>query len=142
MPFKIEFDDRELLRNLPRGTPSASVFNDKRTRTGLSLFRLVDRGRGPVRPVRAKALRIPLRSGVIFRKFARAVAPQFLREKAVAAMQNAGALAVRFDLTHGGLVGFLNTVARVGLNTLRQKTPRGLGSGKKLADSYRLEEAR
>lgn len=144
MPFRIEFDDKELLRNLPRGAPEAIVFNDKRTRSGLSLFRIIDRGRGPVRPVRAKALRIPLRGGqVIFRKFARATRPQFLREKAVAAMQQAGVLAVSFNLTQDGLVEFINSIARTGLNELRRKTPRrGIGGGKRLADSYRLKEAR
>ncbi len=144
MPFKIDFDDRELRRNLPRGTPEAVVFNDKRTKTGLSVFRLVDRGRGPVRPVRAKALRIPLRGGrVIFRNFARAARPQFLREKAISAMQRAGVLAVSFNLTQDGLVEFINSIARVGLQELRRKTPRrGFGGGKRLADSYRLKEAR
>jgi hypothetical protein len=144
MPFTIDFDARDLERNLPRGTPQASVFNDKRTRSGRSIFKIIDKGRGPVRAIRARALRIPLRSGrVIFRKSAGPAPAQDLTERAVADMNNAGATAVRFELSHGGLVGLINMIARVGFNTLRQRTPRrGLGSGRALADSYRLDEAR
>ncbi len=143
MPFKIDFDDKELRRNLPHGMPEAVVSNTKRTTTGLSIFNLVDRGRGPVRPVRAKALRIRLRGGrVIFRKFARAARPQFLRQKAVAAMNQAGALAIRFDLTQAGLVNFINEIARVGLEALKRSTPRRGTGGRSLRDSYEIREAR
>ncbi len=143
MPIRVEFDTRDLLRSLPRGQPEATVRNVKRTRSGLSVYRLVDRGRGPVRPVRAKALRIPTRRGVIFRRFAGPARPQNLTEQAVAKMNTEAARSIRFELSHGGLVGFLNTIARVGLETLRRRTPRrGLGGGRQLADSFEIDEAR
>ena len=154
--FSIEFDTKELERKLPRATSriEAAVWNSKQTCSGISVFKLVDEGRGAVRPKGAKALRIPMRGmqylsaeggtkAAIFRAYARPTRPQKLREKAFMQMRMQAPSALpSFELSQRGLLQFVNAIARVGLQKLRLTTPRGSGPGKRLANSYTLTEAK
>jgi hypothetical protein len=151
---KITVDSSDLLRDLPKGRPTATISSDARTRTGIPIFKLVDQGRGEVRPRRAKALRIPLRGiqfvpaeggtvAAIFRKRAKAVPPKFIKSRAVTQTLSAVPLISATQPPASSIrsqtIRLLNRVAEFALDRIRTLTP---GRSGKLRKSIRLEKAR
>lgn len=139
--LKVEVDMSELLRALQPPAP-AEIISEAKVTSGLSLFRLLDEGRGPVRPVTARALRIPIsfgfpagpgRSGFagtgssfIFRMFSRAVPPLHLTDKTVAEIEHAaGVVAVGSlsDLDRSFFASVLNFLGLAGLAHLKSISP-------------------
>lgn len=148
LKFSVKVDVGRLLDDLPQPI-SASVVSTATTRTGLSLFRILDEGRGPVRPVRAKALMIPLREptflpevggtrAFIFRMFSRATKPLHLTKKAVnAVIEQARVEKGENLLTHSGAFRFLNRLATAAVRCLRDETPSRTG---RMQQSYEIKE--
>src|SRR5579871_1549621 len=89
----IEIDDEQFIATADLSGLESSIFNDAKSLPspsgrwgGYPYFWPVDLGRGPVNPVYAKALRIPIGNGqFIFRKSAGPSAPRNIRK--IAAIQ-------------------------------------------------------
>jgi len=139
--LEIIIKDEEFLASLELESLETSIFNDARSTTGFPYFYPVDLGRGPVRPINAKALKIPMAGvpgGFIFRRSAGPAAPRNIRQQALGQLEGS---AINAAITAGGLTprgwlaSFLNGMARFYSQVLADVTPRG-PSGK-LGSSYR-----
>lgn len=140
MNAHIQLKDEAFLAKLQQmdlSTLKTEIYNDARSLKGFPYFYAVDLGRGPIRPINAKALRIPVGGGFIFRKSAGPSAPRNIRnlasnllnETAMSAAQSAQGSTIR-----AWLVSFLNSMALQYSHVLSVVTPR---QGGKLATSYR-----
>lgn len=131
----------ELIRSLQPPAP-AEIISEAKVSTGLSLFRLLDEGRGPVRPVHARALRIPISFGFsagpgragfggtgssfIFRMFAKPTKPLFLTDKTVAEIERAArsaTLPVPRELSRSTIAAILNHLAQAAWFHLQSISP-------------------
>jgi len=116
-------------------------------------MKLVDLGRGEVRPKRAKALRIPIRGvqfiqaeggtkAAIFRKKARPAPPQLVTDRALIQTQSQARLVAQtgdFDIsTRRGLSGAINAVAELLAGNIKQLIK---GKSGKLEKSIRVEKS-
>lgn len=141
--LEITVDTREFEASLAQiAELQTDIFADARSATGYPYFYPVDLGRGPVRPVNAKALKITLPNGqVIFRKSAGPAAPRNIRLESFAQVDgsaiNAATIA-RGNNLRGWLVSFLNAVALFYKDVLADHSPVSpLPGGGKLKKSYR-----
>lgn len=140
--IEIVIKDEEFLASID-GVESleTSIFNDARSATGYPYFYPVDLGRGPVKPIHAKALRIPIMGGdggYIFRRSAGPAAPRNIRQKALVQLEGSAinaAIVAGGATPRGWFASFLNGMARFYSQVLAEVTPRG-PSGK-LGQSYR-----
>lgn len=119
----------------------ANIFNDAQSADGSYYWNLVNNGRGPVRPVHAKALHwIDPKTGKdVFSMYSGPVAPRHIRENAIPAIQQA---LVSFPESGGydrkSITQFVNSVADYAKSEMQLRTPVVTG---KLRDSYRVEKA-
>lgn len=132
--------DRSLERLVEGGAIIALVFNDARSPEGTYYFKYVDRGRGPVRPIRAKALHwIDAKTGKdVFAKYAGPVAPRHIIARALAVVRQKDIEIESGALTRRKIADFVNAVAMVAVEEMQSITPVVTG---KLHDSYRIEKA-
>lgn len=88
--FTINLDDfeRRLEGILQGGAIVANIYNDAHTPEGVYYWSLINNGRGPVRPINAKALHWidPTTGKSVFAKYARGVPPLHIRENAIHAL--------------------------------------------------------
>lgn len=143
--LEIIFDDRAFLAGCEIGTLETDVFSDARSDPSPSgrwgdypYFWPVDQGRGPVKPIYAKALRIVLDNGqVIYRKSVGPAAPRNIR---ALAMNQLEASALNASLSSNGstvrewMAKFLTQLAYFYSQVLADASPKKSG---KLASSYR-----
>ena len=139
--LEIIIHDSEFLASLNVEGLETAIFNDARSPTGFPYFYPVDLGRGPVRPINAKALKIPMAGapgGLIFRKYAGPAAPRNIRQQALGQLEGSAinaAIVARGETMREWCAVFLNGMARFYSQVLADVTPRG-PSGK-LGSSYR-----
>ena len=139
--LEIIVNDEEFLESLNVEGLNTAIFNDARSVTGYPYFWPVDLGRGPIRPINAKALKIPVQGapgGFIFRKWAGPAAPRNIRQQALGQLEGSAvnaAILARGETLRGWCAAFLNGMARFYSQVLADATPRG-PSGK-LGSSYR-----
>lgn len=139
--IEIIIKDDEFLASLD-GVESleTSIFNDARSATGYPYFYPVDLGRGPVKPINAKALRIPIGGGqFIFRRSAGPAAPRNIRQQALVQLEGSAinaAIVAGGATPRGWFASFLNGMARFYSQVLADVTPGSAYTGK-LRNSYR-----
>jgi hypothetical protein len=144
--LEIIIDDDAFLASADIGIMETDVFNDARSEPspsgrwgGFAYFNAVDQGRGPVKPIYAKALRIVLPNGdVIFRKSVGPSAPRNIRVNSLVQLESSAvnaSLTASGDSLRGWIASFLNKMAYFYSQVLADATPRG-ASGK-LGSSYR-----
>lgn len=151
--IQFEMDESALLGNIPTGEVSARVVSNARTPTGIPIMKLVDLGRGVVRPRRAKVLRIPMRGvrfipaeggtkAVLFRTRARPAQPQLVTDRAILQTETAASILARtgdFDLSsRPGAVRLVNSIARLLANNMKSLIRSKSG---RLSGSIKVEEA-
>lgn len=151
----LEFDGKKFIKGLKRRTLEARV------ETISPYFEAVDKGRGAVRPVVAKALKIPVgarrlapgqtrrtpakQKGFVFRTFAGPTKPQNLTRRALRRIQPfirtlTKSTRGRKNITTAVLAEFVNRIAARYLTSIRTITPvRFTG---RLKASYKLIKAR
>ena len=151
----LEFDGKKFIKGLKRRTLEARV------ETNVSYFDAVDKGRSAVRPVHAKALRIPvgarrLQAGVtrrtpvktkgfIFRQFSGPTKPQNLSKRAMRRIQPfiralTSSTLRRKNISTEVLAEFINRIASRYLTSIRTITPvRFTG---RLKSGYKLIKAK
>lgn len=143
--LEIIIDDREFLASCEIGTLETDVFNDARSLPspsgrwgGYPYFWPVDLGRGPVKPIFAKALRIDLGNGnVIFRKSAGPAAPRDIRKMAMNQLESSAvnaAVTTSAQNIRQWCAVFLSKMAYFYSQVLSDATPRRSGN---LASKYR-----
>jgi hypothetical protein len=122
------------------GAIVAKIFNDAQSEEGLYYWDLVNNGRGPVRPINAKALHWvdPKTGKDVFAKYAGPSAPRHIRESSIPAIQQATIPGFKGALTRESLVELVNEIAEFAVAELQSRTP--VVSGK-LRSSYRIERA-
>ena len=139
--LEIIIHDSEFLESVNVEGLQTAIFNDARSPAGFPYFYPVDLGRGPVKPINAKALKIPMAGapgGFIFRRSAGPAAPRNIRNQALAQLEGSAvnaAIVSRGETMRGWCANFLNNMARFYAQVLAEVTPRG-PSGK-LGSSYR-----
>jgi hypothetical protein len=123
------------------GAITAFIFNDARSQDGTYYFRYVDGGRGPVRPIHAKALHWIGKDGKdVFAMYAKGVAPRHIIIRAIAIINLRTP-----EFTTGGkplrdaIADYVNAVAVIAVEEFQRLTP---VVSSKLRDSYRIEPAR
>jgi hypothetical protein len=131
-------------RKFARGPVVARIYNDATARARgaggrIHYFRLVDKGRGEVRPRHPfRFLRIPFPDAVVFTTWARPALGRGIREKML--VDTRGAFLREGKLfSVQTIVEFVNRVASLATMSLIRYTPRVTG---KLARSYRIEPAK
>jgi len=143
--LEITLDSSQFEAGLDIGVLETAIFNDARSLPspsgrwgGYAYFWPVDRGRGPVRPIFAKALRIPVGDGkFIFRKSAGPAAPREITKNSMSQLEgsaiNAAIMSSGSTLRQWFVV-FLNRMASFHSQVFADFTPRKSG---KLASNYR-----
>jgi hypothetical protein len=118
----------------------ARIFNDARSEDGTYYFRFVDKGRGPVRPINAKALHWIGEDGKdVFAMYAKGVPPRHIVDRAIAVIQQE-----KFQVDATGksprkaMQELVNAVAVFAVDSMKAITP---VVSSKLHDSYRIEPA-
>lgn len=143
--LEIIIDDKDFLASCQIGRMETDIFSDARSEPspsgrwgGYPYFWPVDLGRGPVKPIYAKALRITLPDGrVIFRKSVGPAAPRNIRKNSLAQLESSGvnaALTTRASNMRQWFAVFLNRMAYFYSQVLADATPKRTG---KLASKYR-----
>ena len=143
--LEIIIDDKDFLAGAEIGLLETDIYNDARSNPspsgrwgGYPYFWAVDQGRGPVRPIYAKALRIPLADGTaIFRKSAGPSTPRNIVSQSLAQLEGSAinaALSASGSTLRGWFAMFLNKIAFFHAEVLEEVTPHKSG---KLAGSYR-----
>lgn len=137
--FTIDIDafERRLDGILQGGAIVANIYNDARTPEGLYYWSLINNGRGPVRPIHAKALHWidPTTGKDVFAKYAKGVPPRHMRESAIIAL---GSLIIPGDfseLSRETLHRFVIASAEQLEKEMQLRTPIRTGN---LHDSYRI----
>lgn len=118
----------------------AEIYNDAQSADGVFYWNLVNDGRGPVRPVHAKALHWidPLTGKDVFSMYSGPVAPRHIRENSIPAIQQAEVQTYRATLTRETLADIVNAVAEIAVFEMQSRTPVITGL---LHDSYRIVKA-
>ena len=121
------------------GAIVAVVYNDAQSKEGTYYWPIVNNGRGPVRPIRAKALHwVDAKTGAdVFSKYSKAVAPRHIRENSIPSIQQALVKIPGGKLERETIAQFVNEVAAIAVEELKSRTPVVTG---KLRDSYRIEK--
>lgn len=132
--------DQQLEKLVESGAIIALVFNDARSEDGEYYFKYVDQGRGPVRPVSAKALHwIDPKTGKdVFAKYAKGVPPRHIISRALAVVRQQDVHLPPGSISREGVANFVNAVALLAIEEMMAITPVETG---KLKNSYRLEKA-
>lgn len=119
----------------------ANIYNNAQSGDGQFYWDLVNNGRGPVRPVHAKALHwVDPKSGKdVFSMYSGPVAPRHIRENSIPAIQQA---LVSFPesvlFNRAALIEFINAIADYAVSEMQSRTPVVTG---RLRDSYYIEKA-
>jgi len=119
----------------------AEIYNDAKSPDGTFYWRILNDGRGPVRPVNKKVLHWidPKTGRDVFSTYSGPVAPRHIRENSIPAIQQAvipGDWTTK-PLNRDTLKEFVNAVAVVAVNEMQSRTPVITGT---LRDSYRIDE--
>lgn len=137
--FEIQVDTREFETAAMRLASMESTIETVAENNGFRYFWAVDRGRGPVRPIHAKALRIMTKEGPIFRRYAGPAPAQHLTEKSLGELMPSSIVAAETARGTSFIVWarqFLGYVANFQSRALARVTPRGFSG--KLGNSYRV----
>lgn len=149
--FKITLDtsglEEQLARLASAGKVEAVIRNTAQSEDGFYYFNVVNDGRGPVRPVEAKALHwVDPKSGAdVFSKYSGPSAPRHMKERAAPVIRRDGAIMAQTweaggELGRETIVEFVNQLAeRIAVPALKAVTPTVSG---KLQQSYEIEKAK
>jgi hypothetical protein len=143
--FYLKFDTTNLDKALDAlttgGAITAFIFNDARSQDGTYYFRYVDGGRGPVRPIRAKALHWIGKDGKdVFAMYAKGVAPRHIIIRAIAVInQERPQFSSAGKPIREAIADYVNAVAVIAVEEFQKLTPVVTG---KLRNSYRIQPAR
>lgn len=138
--LQIQINAERFLAELPVRLQS-SVVNTAQSEIGFPYYAAVDRGRRAVRPVNAKALRIPTPNGFIFRKFAGPSAPRHITKRSLEDILPNAQFSAAFaagQTIRGWITSFLNSMAKLHSDSLATRTPIRTGN---LAGSYEVRKA-
>lgn len=137
--FDIEVYAGQFETELARVASLASEVSNTANNKGFAYYWAVDKGRGPIRPVNAKALRFFARDGqVVFAKSAKSAPAQHLTEQSLANLMPNAIMAV--NQAHGNSFlswarTFLRSLANFQAQSLAKVTPRVSG---RLARNYKV----
>lgn len=124
------------------GILKSEIISTARSPIGFDYFWAVDRGRRAIRPIRAKALKIPIGGGkFIFRKYAGPSAPRYITQRAVSTLNlSATAAAQTAQGTNmvAWLKSFVNNLADFQASAFKSVTPNRSG---RLASGYQVRKA-
>ena len=125
------------------GVLNSAIISTARSPIGFDYFWAVDRGRRAIRPIRAKALKIPIGGGkFIFRKYAGPSAPRYITQRAISVLGLSAASAAQSAQGNGmtsWLKSFLNNLADSQVAAFRSATPT-TGTGR-LVGGYQVRKA-
>lgn len=138
--FEIKTDsfEKRLDSIITGGAIRADIYNDAQSAEGVYYWSIINNGRGPVRPIHAKALHWidPITGKDIFAKFARGVPPRHIRENAILAL---GGIIIPGDfseLSRDALHRFVIATAIQLKDEMQIRTPIRTGA---LISKYRIE---
>jgi len=136
--FQIDVIPGDFEVELARVSTLESEVSNSANNKGFAYFWAVDQGRGPIRPVNAKALRFRAKDGnIVFSKYAKAAPAQHLTDRSLKRLMPNTMIAAMMASGNSFLSwarDFLRSMARAEANELQGITPRVSG---KLAKSYK-----
>jgi hypothetical protein len=118
---------------------TVNIYNDAKSPEGTYYWSIINNGRGPVRPVNAKALRWidPVSGKVVFAQYSKGVPPVHMRENAIVVVQNSVIPGDFTGLDENTILRFVMATAEFVAREMRDRTPVRTGQ---LRDKYRIGE--